>query len=130
MFCVRADDETIELFARHAGEAGLRLEVEGERAGRDKGFGTAAAGTAELGRLVDFGIHVLVEVILVLEVAITIIAVVMTAAIGIVLLPRIVARKVAIALVAWPVGIRIFFVLLQGPVVRERSLTAIAIRHG
>ena len=103
--------------------------MEDERTGQDERFGTAAAGTAEVCRLVCLGIHVGVEVVLVPEVTITFLAVVVTTAIGVVLLPRFVARKVAIAVVAWPVGIRIFFVLLQGPVVRERSFTAIAIRH-
>jgi hypothetical protein len=103
--------------------------VKDECAGRDEGFGTAAAGTAEVGRLVDLGIHMELEVVLVPEVTITILAVVVTAAVCVVLLPRIVARKVAVAVVAWPVSIRVFFVLLQGPVVREASFTAIAIRH-
>jgi hypothetical protein len=69
------------------------------------------------------------KAVLVQEVTITILAVLVFAAIGVVLLPRLEARQVAVAVVAWPVGIRIFFVLLQGPVVRERSITAIAIRH-
>jgi hypothetical protein len=93
--------------------------VEGERAGGDEGFGTAAAGTAEVSRLVDLGIHVLAEVVLVLEVTITVLAVMVIAAVDVVLLPRRLAREVAVAVVAWPVGIRNFFVLLQGLVVWE-----------
>jgi hypothetical protein len=46
VICVRADDETVELIARHAGGAGARLEVEGESAGIDEGSATVAAGTA------------------------------------------------------------------------------------
>ena len=93
--------------------------MEGERAGGDEGFGTAAAGTAEVSRLVDLGIHVLAEVVLVLEVTITVLAVMVIAAVDVVLLPRRLAREVAVAVVAWPVGIRNFFVLLQGLVVWE-----------
>ena len=69
------------------------------------------------------------KAVLVQEVTITILAVLVSVAIGVELLPRLEARQVAVVVVAWPVGIRIFFVLLQGPVVRERSVTAIAIRH-
>jgi hypothetical protein len=48
-----------------------------------------------------------------------------------VLLQRIAADKVAVTLVAWPVGgIGSTFVLFQGLVVWERPFTAIAIRHG
>ena len=119
MIRVRADDETIELIARHAGGAGARLEVEGESAGSDEGFGTAAAGTAEVSRLVNLGIHVLAKVVLVLEVTITVPAVMVIAAVYVVLLPRRVARKVAVAIIAWPVGIGNFFVLLEGLVVWE-----------
>ena len=93
--------------------------MEGERAGGDEGFGTAAAGTAEVSRLVDLGINVLAEVVLVLEVTITVLAVMVIAAVDVVLLPRRLAREVAVAVVAWPVGIRNFFVLLQGLVVWE-----------
>ena len=103
--------------------------MEDERAGLDEGFGTAVVGTAEVGRLVGLGIHVGLEVVLVQEVSITFLAVVVATVIDVVLLPRIVARKITIAVIAWPVSIRIFFVLLQGPIVRQRSFTAIAIRH-
>jgi hypothetical protein len=103
--------------------------VEGERAGGDEGFGTAAARAAEVGRLVDLGIHVVAKVVLVLEVTITILAVVVIAVVYVVLLPRMVARKVAVAVVAWPVGIRSFFVLLQGLVVWEPQSAAITIGH-
>jgi len=45
--------------------------VECEGGGGDKGSVTASAGTAHVGRLVDPGIQVLAEVVLVPEMAIT-----------------------------------------------------------
>ena len=105
MIRVRADDETIELIARHTRGALARLEVKGERAGRDEGSATVAAGTGEVGRLVDLGIHVVAKAVLVLEETITILAVVVTSAIYVVLLLRMLARKVTVAVVTWPVGI-------------------------
>jgi len=102
-----------------------------ERGGRKKGFGTAAAGTADVGRLVGFGIHVVTEVALALEMTIAILAVMVIGTLCVVLLPPIVAGKVEATDIAFPVGgIGITFVLFQGPVVWERPLTAITICHG
>jgi hypothetical protein len=78
---------------------------------------------------VDFGTHVLTDVVLVLEMAIAFPAVVMLAAVYVMLLPRVVAREVAVAIIAWPVGIGIVFVLLKGAVVCERSCAANTIGH-
>jgi len=43
--------------------------------------------------------------------------------------PRIVTRKVEVAVITGPVGIGILFVLPKGSIVWEPSFTAIAIRH-
>jgi len=104
--------------------------VERERGGRDEGFVTTAAGTAEVGRLVHPGIHVVTEVALALEMTIAFLAVVVTGTLYVVLLPLIVAGKVEAAVIAFPVGTGSTFVLLQGPVVWEVSCTAATIRHG
>jgi hypothetical protein len=98
------DDDAIELFARHTRGAGARLEMEREIRGRDEGSVTSAAGTADVGRLVESGVHVAAEVALALEMAIAFPAVMVIATMGV--------------------------VLLQGPVVWEGSFTGIAIRHG
>ena len=77
----------------------------------------------------DPGIHVVAEVALALEMAIAFLAVMVIGTLCVVLLPRILARKVAIAVIAWPVGIGITFVLLESAVVWEGTCTATAIRH-
>jgi hypothetical protein len=74
--------------------------------------------------LVDFGTHMVTEVTLALEMTITFPTVMVN-----MLLPRVVARKVAVAVIAWPVGIGIAFVLLEGAVVWERSSAADTIGH-
>jgi hypothetical protein len=43
--------------------------------------------------------------------------------------PRIVTRKIEVAVITGPVGVRIALVLQKGSIVREPSPTAIAIRH-
>jgi hypothetical protein len=80
--------------------------------------------------LVESGIHVAAEVALALEKAIALLAVMVIAAVRVVLLSRGLAGKVAVAGIAFPVGIGTLFVLLQGPVVWEVSFAAMAIRHG
>ena len=103
--------------------------MEGECRGRDEGFVTAAAGTAQVGGLVDFGIHVVTEVALALEVTIAFPTVMVNATVRVVLSQRVVARKVEVAVIARPVGIGIGFVLLEGAIVWERTLAAKTIGH-
>lgn len=69
------------------------------------------------------------EVILVLENTIAGPAVMVGAAVYVVLSPRVVAREVAIAVVAWPVDIGNAFVLLEGKVMWEGPVAANAIDH-
>lgn len=126
---VCADDKPIQLFARHARGTAARLEVKCECRGRDEGLVTAAAGTAQVGGLMDFGTHVVTEVALALEMTIAFPTVMVNAAVCVVLLQRVVARKVAITVIAWPVGIGIGFVLLEGAVVWEPSFAADTIGH-
>lgn len=104
--------------------------MECEGGGGDKGSATASAGTAYIGRLVDPGIQVLTEVVLALEKAIAIAAVVVIGTLSVMLLTRIGASEVTAAIMARPVGTGITFVLLQGLVSREPYRTAITIRHG
>jgi hypothetical protein len=119
------DDETIELFACHARGASAGLEVECEGGRRDKGPVTTLARTVHFGRLVDPGIQVLTEVVLVLEMAIAVSAVMVVGTLSIVLLTRIGASEVTAAIIARPVDTGIPFVLLQGLVAREPYSTAI-----
>jgi hypothetical protein len=74
---ISADDDAVQLFACHARGASARLEVEGEGGGGDKGSVTAAAGTAQVGGLVDPGIQVVTEVALALEKTVAVSAVMM-----------------------------------------------------
>lgn len=69
------------------------------------------------------------EVVLVLEITIARPAVMVGATVYVVLSPRVVAREVAIAVVAWPVDIGNVFVLLEGKVVWEGSVAANTIDH-
>jgi hypothetical protein len=110
---VSADDETIELFACHARRASSRFEVECEVGGGDEGFITAAAGTAHVGGLVDSGIHMIAEVVLVLEMLIAVPAIMMIGTLSVMFLTGVGASKVAIAIIAWPMCVGIFCVLLQ-----------------
>jgi hypothetical protein len=126
---VSADDEAIELFACHARGASARLEVECEGGGGDKGSGTAAAGTAQVGGLVDPGIQVVTEVALALEKTVAISAIMVPGTLSVVLLTRIGTSEVTAAIMARPVDTGIPYVLLQGMVARERYRAAIAIRH-
>jgi len=64
---VSADDELVELFARHAGRAGARFEVEQKRGMRDEGFVAVAARAAYVGRSMQPRVEVLAEVALALE---------------------------------------------------------------
>ena len=64
---VGANDELVELCARHAGRAGARLEVERERGMQDEGPVAAAAGAAYVGRSMQLRVEVLEEVALALE---------------------------------------------------------------
>jgi hypothetical protein len=75
------------------------------------------------------GLHMLYFRLLGVEQAIAIPAVVVIGTLPVVLVTRIGAPKVEIAIIARPVGIGILFVLLQCPVTCERSFTAITIRH-
>ena len=111
----------------HARGAGARLEVECEGGGGDKGSVTAAAGTAHVGRLVDPGIQVVTEIVLVLEMAVAVPAVMVFGTLSVVLLKRKGASEVAVTIIARPVDIGIPYVLLQGI---KRCRAAITIRHG
>jgi hypothetical protein len=62
-----ADDEAVELLARHAGWAGARLEVEHERGVRDEGAAAAAAWAKHGGRSKHLRVEVVAGVGLVLE---------------------------------------------------------------
>ena len=104
--------------------------MECEGGGGDKGSVTAAAGTAQVGGLVDSGIQVVTEVVLVLEMAVAVPAVMVDRTLSVVLLTGIGASKVTAAIIARPVGSGSPFVLLQGIGVGEPSRTAITIRHG
>ena len=64
---VGADDETIELFAYHTGQAGVRLGMEYESNVRDEGLVAAAARTTHVGRLMHPQVEVMAEVGLALE---------------------------------------------------------------
>ena len=77
----------------------------------------------------DFGIHVVTDVALAPEMTIAFPTVMVHAAAYVMLLPRLVACEVAVAIIAWPVGIGIAFVLLKGSVVWERSCAANTIGH-
>jgi len=72
---------------------------------------------------------VVTEVTLALEMAIAFLAEMVIGTIYVVLFQCKVAGKVAVAVIAFPVGIGIAFVLLQGLVVWEGPFTAITIRH-
>ncbi len=89
--------------------------MECEGGGGDEGFITAAAGTAHVGGLVDFRIQVITEVVLVLGMMIAIPAVMMIGTLSVVFLKGVLASKVAVAIIAWPMCVGIFFVLLQCP---------------
>ncbi len=89
--------------------------MECEGGGGDEGSITAAAGTEHVGGLVDFGIQVITEVVLVLEMMIAIPAVMMIGTLSVVFLKGVLASKVAVAIIAWPMCVGIFFVLLQCP---------------
>ena len=104
--------------------------MECEGGGGDKGSVTAAAGTAEVGGLVDSGIQVVTEVALALEMAVAVPAVMVDGTLSVVLLTGIGAYEVTAAIIARPVGSGSPFVLLQGIVVHEISRAAIAVRHG
>ena len=75
------------------------------------------------------GLHVLHLRLLEVEQAITIPAVMVIGTLPVMLFTRIGAPEIEVAIIAWPVGIGILFVLLQCPVTWERSFTAITIRH-
>jgi hypothetical protein len=79
--------------------------------------------------LVDFGTHVVTEIALALEMTIAFPTVMVNAAVCVVLSQRVAARKVTVAVIAWPVGVGIGFVLLEGAVVWERSFAAVTIGH-
>ena len=113
------DNEAIKLIARHARGAGVRLEVGREGRRGDEGFIASGAGTAHVGRLVGPGVYVVTEIALALEMPIARLAVIVHTTVYVVLLPCVVARKIAIAIIARPVGIGIVFVLLEGAVVWE-----------
>jgi hypothetical protein len=75
------------------------------------------------------GLHVLHLRLLEVEQAIAIPAVMVIGTLPVMLFTRFGAPKVEVAIIAWPVGVGILFVLLQCPVVWEPSFTAITIRH-
>jgi hypothetical protein len=75
------------------------------------------------------GLHMLHLRLLEVEQAIAIPAVMVIRTLPVMVFTRIGAPKVDIAIIAWPVGVGILFVLLQCPVVYEPSFTAITIRH-
>ena len=92
--------------------------------GGDEGFIASAAGTAHVGGLVGPGVYVVTEVALALEMPIARPAVMVNATVQVVLLPRVVVHKIAVAVVARPVGIGIAYVLLEGEVVWEPLFAA------
>lgn len=118
------------MLACHARGASARLEVECEGGGGDKGSITASAGTAHVGRLVGPGVQVLTEIVLILEMAIAVSAVMVVGTLSVMILTRIGASEVTAAIIARPVDTGIPFVLLQGLVAREPCRAAITIRHG
>jgi hypothetical protein len=79
---------------------------------------------------VDPGIQVVIEVVLALEMAVAVPAVMVLRALSVVLLKRIGASEVTAAIIARPVDTGIPYVLLQGMVVREPYRAAITICHG
>jgi hypothetical protein len=79
---------------------------------------------------VDPGIQVVTEVVLALEMAVAVPAVIVLGTLSVVLLTRIGTSEVTAAIIARPVDTGIPYVLLQGMVVRERYRAAITIRHG
>jgi hypothetical protein len=79
---------------------------------------------------VDPGIQVLAEVVIVLEKAIAVSAIMVLETLSVVLLTRVVASEVTAAIIARPVDTGSPFVLLQGNVAREPYRAAITIRHG
>ena len=103
------------------------MECEGGRG--DKGSVAASARTVYVGRLVNPGIQVLAEVVIALEKAIAVSAVMVFGALSVVLLTRVGASKVTATIITRPVNIGIPFVLLQGKVSREPYRAAITIRH-
>ena len=104
--------------------------MECEGGGGDKGSVTAAAGTTQIGGLVDPGIQVVTEVALALEKTIAIPAVMVPGTLSVVFLTRVGASEVTAAIEARPVDTGTAFVLVQGMVVREPFRAAITIRHG
>jgi hypothetical protein len=79
---------------------------------------------------VDPGIQVVTEVVLALEMAVAVPAVIVLRTLSVVLFKRIGASEVTAAIIARPVDTGIPYLLLQGMVVRERYRAAITIRHG
>ena len=75
------------------------------------------------------GIHVVTEVALALEMTIAFPTVMVNATVCVVLSQRAVTRKVEIAVIAWPVGSGISFVLLEGAIVWEELFAAKTIGH-
>jgi hypothetical protein len=67
--------------------------VECEGGGGDKGSVTASAGTAHVGRLVGPGVQVLTEIVLILEMAIAVSAVMVVGTLSVMLLTRIGASE-------------------------------------
>ena len=122
--------EAIELSACHTRRAKARLEVECESGGGDKGSVTASAGTAHVGRLVGPGIQVLTKVVIALEKAIAVSAIMVLGALSVVLLTRVRASEVAAAIIARPVDTGSPYVLAQGNVAWEPYRAAVTIRHG
>jgi len=104
--------------------------MECEGGGGDKGSVTALAGTAHIGWLVDPGVQVLTEVVIVLEMVIAVSAVMVVGTLSVMLLTRVGASEVTAAVIARPVDTGIPSVLLQGNVAREPYRAAITIRHG
>ena len=103
--------------------------MECEGGGRDEGSVAASARTVYVGRLVNPGIQVLAEVVIALEKAIAVSAVMVFGALSVVLLTRVRASKVTATIITRPVNIGIPFVLLQGKISREPYRAAITIRH-
>jgi hypothetical protein len=75
------------------------------------------------------GLHVLHLAIRRIKVPIALSTVMMFRAVGVVLVETLLARKVHVATLAQPVTVRVLHVLLVRPIMREISLTTIAVSH-
>ena len=104
------------------------MKCKGARGDEESVTVTAAAGTTQVGRLVDPRIEVATEVAFVLEMTIAVPAVMVPRTLPVVLLKRIGASEVTTAIITRPVETGTAYMLLQGMVVREPSRASITIR--